>query len=184
MNCFITGLILLISNRINGYSISYPSNRSNPWKQMYTARKSSSIGWKSFENHLSKHKIIIDTRTASERQEYDANKLFENLGQDITYVIVDYDNFSYAKGFFDSFKKGSRWYNSDNDGEDVDLFPSLPSGTVKLPSKMADKGGDILLICGQRKCGCRWNLMYSYGFRGHHYFNHNVNNYIKSLTPK
>merc|ERR1712151_67006 len=158
--------------------------RSNKWKQMYNARRSSSIGKTDIEDHISMHKIIIDTRTAEEREEYEVESLLVDLEEQPTYVIVDYDNFYQGNRFFDSFKKGSEWYNSDNDGHDIDIFPDLEQGTSQLPAEMADMGSDILLLFGQRSCGCRWNLMWMHGFRGHHYYNSNVNYYIASLDQE
>ena len=160
---------------------AYGGYRSNKWKQMYNARRSSSIGKADIEDHIAMHKIIIDTRTADEREEFEVESLLVDLEEQPTYVIVDYDNFYQGNRFFDSFKKGSEWYNSDNDGHDVDIFPTLEQGTSKLPDDMANMGSDILLLCGQRSCGCRWNLMWMHGFRGHHYYNSNVNYYIASL---
>jgi len=160
---------------------AYGSYRSNKWKNMYNDRRSSSISRDDLEMHISMHPIIIDTRTASEREQYDVESLIGDLEDPPTYVVVDYDNFYHGERFFASFKKGSEWYNSDNDGHEVDVFPNLTEGTSQLPAEMASIGSQIFLLCGQRSCGCRWNLMWMHGFRGHHYYNSNVNYFIGSL---
>merc|ERR1712087_855743 len=179
---------IMVSSKLSAISFLLVSSaygyRNNKWKQMYNARRSSSIEKTDIEDHITMHKIIIDTRTAEEREEYEVESLLVDLDEKPTYVIVDYDNFYQGNRFFDSFKKGSEWYNSDNDGHDIDIFPDLEQGTSQLPAEMAEIGSDILLLCGQRSCGCRWNLMWMHGFRGHHYYNSNVNYYIASLDQE
>ena len=174
----ISSIILLSSTAFAGYG----RNR-NFYRNMYNHRRSAKIDYNDFSDVIPEAKIVIDTRTATEREDYDVQAL--NLPSDSKYIIVDYDNFYHADRFFASFKKDSEFYNEDNGDTDVDIF-DLPEDfsyekPLNLPADVKNMGRDILLLCGNRSCGCRWNLMYMHGFRGHSYFNSNVNNFIDGL---
>merc|ERR1711879_511677 len=119
------------------------------WQQVYNARKAAMVSGDEVLMGDS-NSIIIDTRTAEEREEYDFEAIANANG--MQYIVVDYDNFYKADRFFHSFIQGSEYYNSENDGQDIDIF----------------------VICGKRSCGCRWSLMYNHGIRGHSYLNTNV----------
>merc|ERR1711879_165380 len=153
------------------------------WQQVYNARKAAMVSGDEVLMGDS-DSIIIDTRTAEEREEYD----FEGIANanDMQYIVVDYDNFYKADRFFHSFIQGSEYYNSENDGQDVDIF-GLPADfdfsakPLELPESAAAVGDDITLICGKRSCGCRWSIMYNHGIRGHTYYNGNVNTMIATM---
>jgi len=144
------------------------------------------IDYNALPGQISNANIIIDTRTAAEREQYDVESL--TLPTDSQYIIVDYDNFYQADRFFASFEKDSEYYNSDNDGQDIDIF-EMPADfsyvkPVVLPEGVSEMGADITLLCGQRSCGCRWNLMWMHGFRGHVYYSANVNTFIQGLQSE
>lgn len=132
--------------------------------------------------------IIIDTRTAAERANSDIEQL--NVPENAKYIVVAYDNFFDAEHFFESFKQGSDFYDSANDGNDVDIFSGMPEDfdftaqPITLPSLIQSLGGKVSLICGSRWCGCRWNLMYDHGFRGHFWYDDNVNDFIDSQAQE
>ena len=172
----LTSTLCLLASTATAYN-------KNMWKQMYEARRSSMVDYNAFPGQIENAKIVIDTRTAAEREQYDVASL--SLPTDSQYIMVDYDNFYKADKYFASFKKDSEYYNSDNDGQDINIF-ALPAGfgvetPVVLPAAVSAMGADIMLLCGQRSCGCRWNLMWMHGFRGHVYYSANVNNYIQGL---
>merc|ERR1711972_163531 len=165
------------------FSTTSAYRRNAYWQQMYNDRRNAQIGYHGLLDHLAESKIIIDTRTAAEREEFDAESLA--LPTDAHYIIVDYDNFWKADRFFASFEKESEWYNSDNDGHDIDIF-DLPENfsfkkPLNLPQEIVDMGSDITLLCGRRSCGCRWGLMWTHGFRGMKYYASDVNNFIKDF---
>merc|ERR1711912_59193 len=130
--------------------------------------------------------IIIDTRTAEER----ANSNIENLNvpENAKYIVVAYDNFFDAEHFFQSFKKGSDWYDDANDGNDVDIFSAIPEDfdfttqPINLPEEVKNLGSKISLICGSRWCGCRWNVAYDHGIRGHSWYDDDINDFINSQS--
>merc|ERR1711879_185124 len=156
------------------------------WQQVYNARKAAMVSGDEVLMGDS-NSIIIDTRTAEEREEYDFEAIANANG--MQYIVVDYDNFYKADRFFHSFIQGSEYYNSENDGQDIDIF-GLPEDfdfsakPLDLPADAAAVGEDITLICGKRSCGCRWSLMYNHGIRGHSYLNTNVNNFIDTLNDE
>ena len=168
--------LLMLSSNSEAYDRKY-------WRQVYQARKSALVNGQQLLD--STGGIIIDTRTLEERGQYDFEAIAQANGQQ--YIVVDYDNFYKADRFFNSFVAGSEWYNSENDGQDVDIF-SLPDDfdfsvePLELPEEAAAKGSDITLICGKRSCDCRWKLMYQHGVRGHSYLNADVNLIIDFLN--
>merc|ERR1711972_1318680 len=153
------------------------------WRQVHQARKSAVVTSKQLMD--STGGIIIDTRCEVEREEYDFEPFAQANNQQ--YIVVDYDNFYKADRFFHSFVASSEWYNSENDGQDVNIF-GLPDDfdfsvePLELPEDAAAKGSDITLICGKRSCACRWKLMYQHGVRGHSYLNADVNLIIDFLN--
>merc|ERR1739848_872471 len=95
-----------------------------------------------------------------------------------TVMYVTYDYFYQKERFFLSFVKDSDYYNTDNDANfpagDMNIFEGMDLEADPLPYK----DEDILVICGTRWCGCRWNLMYDHGFRNHYWYDNNVNDFV------
>merc|ERR1711879_823493 len=112
------------------------------WQQVYNARKAAMVSGDEVLMGDS-NSIIIDTRTAEEREEYDFEAIANANG--MQYIVVDYDNFYKADRFFHSFIQGSEYYNSENDGQDIDIF-GLPESLTSVQNRLTYQPTPPLLV--------------------------------------
>ena len=151
------------------------------WKNYGTDRKASIIqSMKISEALQQSNQIILDTRSSQERNDYDISVM--NIPEDSVYVVIDYNNFHDKTRFFGSFDKNSKHYDSSNDGTDVDIFSGVDVSQI-ANDDVQDISSKIILICGERRCGCRWSAMYRNGFRGQSWYIGNINQFI-AYSPK
>lgn len=169
------------------------STESLYWRRpakYYTTRYNERRGHELKEDTLKKHladpnAIIIDTRPHNERESYD---LTDILGVDTKakIILVAYNTIYDRQHFFEAFDPTKTQFDSDNGDTDTNIFASLMPANfdydskTTIPQAVSEMGKTMSVVCGSQWCGCRWNLMYDHGFRGHAWYDDNINDFILS----